>query len=46
VHVDTIGIKKSEILSLLTRKNMENHKLLSPKMYYFLLATLLQLTKV
>jgi len=24
-HVDTIRIKKLEILSLLTRKNLENH---------------------
>ena len=44
--INTIRMKKQEILSLLTRKNVENHAPLSPKMHYFLLATLFQPTKV
>jgi hypothetical protein len=38
VYTDRIRIKKQEIRSTLTRKNLENHALISPKIHYYFIS--------
>lgn len=38
MHTERIRIKKQEIRSPLTRKNLENHAQLSPKIHYYFIS--------